>query len=204
MYFLYRNKNMYFNKITFKFARKELYHYIIIKIVMNKKQIIEILLASFLAIFLAAFIRIFFFDTYIITNKSMEPTFIEGDQIILLKKNFIINNINNFDVIVFNINGTNLVKRVIGKKGDKVEIKNGYLYLNDKLLEHKYYIFSNDYNVSYTIKNDEYFVLGDNIKASIDSRYFRLVNKNDIKGKVILIFSPKNRFQSLKNLYFTK
>ena len=52
----------------------------------SKKQIAEIILASFTAIFLAAFIRLFFFDTYIVTNKSMEPTFFEGDEILLLKK----------------------------------------------------------------------------------------------------------------------
>ena len=45
----------------------------------NKKQIIEIISASLLAVFLAAFIRIFFFDIYIVTNKSMESTFLEGD-----------------------------------------------------------------------------------------------------------------------------
>ena len=94
----------------------------------NKKQVIEILLASFLAVFLAAFIRIFFFDTYIVTNKSMEPTFLEGDQILLLKRSFIFNGIKNFDVIVFDYNNSNLVKRVIGVEGDKVEIKDNSMH----------------------------------------------------------------------------
>ena len=167
----------------------------------NKKQIIEIILASFLAVFLAAFIRIFFFDTYIVTNKSMEPTFLEGDQILLLKRNFIFNGIKNFDVIVFNRNGSNLVKRVIGIEGDKVEIKDGGLYLNDKLIEHEYYIFSNKDNGLYIIGENQYFVLGDNIKVSEDSRYFGLIDKDDIMGQVILIFSPKKRFQLFNNLF---
>lgn len=167
----------------------------------NKKQVIEILLASFLAVFLAAFIRIFFFDTYIVTNKSMEPTFLEGDQILLLKRSFIFNGIKNFDVIVFDYNNSNLVKRVIGVEGDKVEIKDGGLYLNDKLIEHEYYIFSNEDNGLYIVGNNQYFVLGDNIKVSEDSRYFGLINKRDIKGQVILIFSPKKRFQLFNNIF---
>ncbi|WP_297276868.1 signal peptidase I [uncultured Brachyspira sp.] len=167
----------------------------------NKKQVIEILLASFLAVFLAAFIRIFFFDTYIVTNKSMEPTFLEGDQILLLKRSFIFNGIKNFDVIVFDYNNSNLVKRVIGVEGDKVEIKDGGLYLNDKLIEHEYYIFSNKDNRLYIVGNNQYFVLGDNIEVSEDSRYFGLIDKKDIKGQVILIFSPKKRFQLFNNIF---
>lgn len=168
---------------------------------MNKKQIIEIILASFSAVILAGFIRIFFFDTYIVTNKSMEPTFFEGDQILLLKKNFIFNRIKNFDVIVFNYEDTNLVKRVIGIEGDKVEIKDGDLYLNDELIEHKYYIFSNKDDSFYIVGNNQYFVLGDNINMSEDSRYFGFIDDRDIKGKVILIFSPKSRFQLFSNIF---
>nr|WP_277422257.1 S26 family signal peptidase [Brachyspira hampsonii] len=56
----------------------------------NKKQILEIILASLSAVLIAGFIRIFFFDTYIVTNKSMEPTFFEGDQILTFKKEFCI------------------------------------------------------------------------------------------------------------------
>ena len=170
----------------------------------NKKQIIEIILASFSAIILAGFIRIFFFDTYIVTNKSMEPTFFEGDQILLLKKNFIFNRVKNFDVIVFNYDNTNLVKRVIGIEGDKVEIKDGALYLNDKLIEHEYYIFSNKDNGLYIVGDNQYFVLGDNIKLSEDSRYFGFIDGRDIKGQVILIFSPKSRFQLFNNIFHFK
>lgn len=159
------------------------------------KQILEIVLASLLALFLAGFIRIFFFDTYIVSNKSMEPTFYEGDQILLLKNNFLFNKIDNFDVIVFRMSSNNLVKRVIGKEGDKVEIFDGGLYLNDELIRHKYYIFSKEDNAVYNIGKNQYFVLGDNIALSEDSRDFGLINKKDIIGHIILIFSPKRRFK---------
>ena len=159
------------------------------------KQILEIVLASLLALFLAGFIRVFFFDTYIVSNKSMEPTFYEGDEILLLKNNFLFNKIDNFDVIIFRMGSNNLVKRVIGKEGDKVEIFDGGLYLNDELIRHKYYIFSKEDNAVYNIGKNQYFVLGDNIALSEDSRDFGLINKKDIIGHIILIFSPKRRFK---------
>ena len=165
---------------------------------MNKKtikHIIEIILASILAIFIAGFIRIFFFDTYIITNKSMQPTLDEGDEILLIKRNFIFNRIKNFDIIVFRMGENNLVKRVIGCEGDRIEIIDGELYLNNDLIKYEYYIFDEEDNASYIIGKNQYFVLGDNISVSEDSRSFGLINESDIIGRVILIFSPKDRFR---------
>ena len=159
------------------------------------KHIIEIILASILAIFIAGFIRIFFFDTYIITNKSMQPTLDEGDEILLIKKNFIFNRIKNFDIIVFRMGENNLVKRVIGCEGDRIEIIDRELYLNNDLIKYEYYIFDEEDNASYIIGKNQYFVLGDNISVSEDSRSFGLINESDIIGRVILIFSPKNRFR---------
>ena len=123
------------------------------------KHILEIISASLLAIFIAGFIRIFFFDTYIVTNKSMSPTLDEGDEILLIKKSFILNRIKNFDIIVFRMGENNLVKRVIGKEGDRIEIINGEIYLNNNLLKYEYYNFEEKDNMSYTIGHKQYFVL---------------------------------------------
>ena len=159
------------------------------------KHILEIISASLLAVFIAGFIRIFFFDTYIITNKSMRPTLDEGDEILLIKKNFIFSGIKNFDIIVFRMGENNLVKRVVGCEGDRIEIIDGELYLNNDLIKCEYYFFAEEDNASYTIGKNQYFVLGDNIAVSEDSRSFGLINESDIIGQVILIFSPKDRFR---------
>ena len=163
------------------------------------KHILEIISASLLAIFIAGFIRIFFFDTYIVTNKSMSPTLDEGDEILLIKKSFILNRIKNFDIIVFRMGENNLVKRVIGKEGDRIEIINGEIYLNNNLLKYEYYNFEEKDNISYTIGHKQYFVLGDNVFVSEDSRSFGFINESDIIGRVILIFSPKDRFKLFGN-----
>ena len=159
------------------------------------KHIIEIISASLLAVFIAGFIRIFFFDTYIITNKSMQPTLDEGDEILLIKKNFIFNGIKNFDIIVFRMGENNLVKRVVGCEGDRIEIIDGELYLNNDLIKSEYYFFAEEDNAIYIIGKNQYFVLGDNVSVSEDSRSFGFINESDIIGRVILIFSPKDRFR---------
>ena len=163
------------------------------------KHITEIISASILAVFIAGFIRIFFFDTYIITNKSMRPTLDEGYKILLIKKNFIFNGIKNFDIIVFRMGENNLVKRVVGCEGDRIEIIDGELYLNNDLIKYEYYIFDEEDNASYTVGKNQYFVLGDNISVSEDSRSFGFINESDIIGRVILIFSPKDRFRLFEN-----
>lgn len=163
------------------------------------KHILEIISASLLAIFIAGFIRIFFFDTYIITNKSMRPTLDEGYKILLIKKNFIFNGIKNFDIIVFRMGENNLVKRVVGCEGDRIEIIDGELYLNNDLIKYEYYFFDEEDNASYTVGKNQYFVLGDNISVSEDSRSFGFINESDIIGRVILIFSPKDRFRLFEN-----
>ncbi len=163
------------------------------------KHITEIISASILAVFIAGFIRIFFFDTYIITNKSMRPTLDEGYKILLIKKNFIFNGIKNFDIIVFRMGENNLVKRVVGCEGDRIEIIDGELYLNNDLIKYEYYFFDEEDNASYTVGKNQYFVLGDNISVSEDSRSFGFINESDIIGRVILIFSPKDRFRLFEN-----
>ena len=162
---------------------------------MNKKKIIELILASSLAIIIAILIRVIFFDTYMVKSNSMEPTFYENDAILLIRKIFIIGGINNFDIIVFKKNNSNLVKRVIAKEKDEIKIYDGKLYLNNKLREYNKYIFSKKENIHLTLKENEYFVLGDNRDNSLDSRKIGLVNKSDIIGEIVIRFWPITKFK---------
>lgn len=99
------------------------------------------------------------------------------------------------DVIAFlpggNANAGYNIKRVVGVPGDKIKIENGRLYINDKMVEVR---SLNDERIQeagraaneITLGKDEYFVLGDNINNSEDSRYETVGNikKSDIYGKV--------------------
>jgi signal peptidase I len=92
---------------------------------------------------------------------------------------------------------TDLIKRVIGLPGETVEIVNGKVYINDRLLEEPYITTPwNDTLPKILIPPDEYFVMGDNRNNSLDSRSAQvgLVSKDLIIGKAVLTYLPLNRF----------
>jgi signal peptidase I len=92
---------------------------------------------------------------------------------------------------------TDLIKRVIGLPGETIEIVNGKVYINDRLLEEPYITTPwNDTLPKILIPPDEYFVMGDNRNNSLDSRSAQvgLVAKDLIIGKATLSYLPLNRF----------
>lgn len=83
-----------------------------------------------------------------------------------------------------------IVKRIIAVPGDTIKIINNNVFLNGKLLEESYakVLQGSIFNIEITIPQDKYFVLGDNRDISYDSRYFGLIDKSSIQGKVLLKF----------------
>ena len=80
---------------------------------------------------------------------------------------------------------------------DTVEIKNGKIYVNDEEIEEEYaYGQTSDYD-KITLKDDEYFILGDNRPISKDSRYFGPVKEDEIIGKIIFRLWPINKFGTI-------
>ena len=81
--------------------------------------------------------------------------------------------------------------RVIGLSGEKVEIKNGKVFINDNLLDEPFKkIPSSDNFKTIVIPDNEYFLLGDNRPESNDSRYWKTISikRENILGKVVKIF----------------
>ncbi len=102
------------------------------------------------------------------------------------------------DVIVFRYPldpQRDFVKRVIGVPGDTVEIRRGVVYVNGKALDEPYVTApSIDTMAQRTVGPDEYFVLGDNRRASNDSRDWGPVPLKNIIGKVWMTYWPTSRF----------
>ena len=90
------------------------------------------------------------------------------------------------------------IKRVIALPGDTIECKDGIIYINDKEYKDKYaYGITNDFD-RVILKDDEYFLLGDNRIVSRDSRYFGPVKEKYIEGKAEFVIFPITKFGKVK------
>ncbi len=133
-------------------------------------------------------------------NVSMQPTYYEGDLIIVNKLAYHFDNPKRGEVIVlyapgsearptldlfFTQHTTQFIKRVIGLPGDKVEIMNQQVFINGTALVEPYIKEPPKYFYpEQTIPAGMYFVLGDNRNNSNDSHTGWLVPGGDIIGKV--------------------
>lgn len=173
-----------------------------------KSSIVEWIKVFGLAIILAFVITLFIKPT-LVRGDSMLPTLHENDYLIINKIGYKVGEPKNGDVIVFKSDleqndGTNkdLVKRIIGIEGDRVTIKDGQVYVNDKLLNEPYLSQGMDTkgDIDLVVPQGKLFVLGDNREVSLDSRYEQvgLVDISDVEGKVLIRLYPFNDISLIK------
>lgn len=140
-------------------------------------------------------IRTFIITPVRVDGASMNTTLNNGDILLLEKYD---NKYERFDIVVFDLNGEKLIKRIIGLPGEQVEYKNNILYINGEKMDDNYgYGETQNFNYTKTLDNC-YFVLGDNRNDSSDSRIFGCVPKNKIIGSVRYILFPFNKFGSIE------
>lgn len=158
----------------------------------NKYSIIKHLKTGGIAI-LTVIICVFIFKNCIITTaivsgKSMEPTLRNKDNILVTKFNF---KIERGDIYIFDSSpmmpfNKLLIKRVIGLPNDIIDIKDGYVYVNNKKLDEPYLRgIKTPEKLHFEVPEGNVFVLGDNRNDSIDSRYIGPVPISCIKGHAI-------------------
>lgn len=176
----------------------------------NMHVISEILMWVFqIAVVLAfAFVIVYYVGEQISNiGDSMSPTLENGDVVLVNRFIYKVKSPQMGDLIVFKPNGNEnshyYIKRVVAGPGDTVQIKEGFLYVNDELVTDLPVGKISNAGMAeepVSVEKDTYFVIGDNPNSSEDSRYADIgnVNLKDIEGKPWYVLSPKQRRGRLK------
>lgn len=158
-------------------------------------------------LFLLLFLYVFQIST--VDGSSMKPTFESGDVVVVDKltgnicKVFGTNALDKLDVVVLKSPpdpGKDFIKRVIALPGEKIQIENGRVYVDDVLIPDEFVTHPKyEHYGPEEVPKGYYFVLGDNRASSADSRSFGCVPQDYIKGKVRLRLWPFNRIKLFSN-----
>lgn len=133
----------------------------------------------------------FFVQMCTVSGESMYPTFDAGNLLLMNKVNY---KIQRMDVVVVKKDGHLMIKRVVGLPEEKIEIENNKILINQVPIE-DIVNCETDPGIAeseLSLKDGEYFVLGDNRSASLDSRDERIgiIKESEIVGKVIFSIFP--------------
>ena len=171
-----------------------------------KEFAIEIAKFAVLSLIIVVPIRMYIASPFIVNGSSMEPTFETGDYIIVDQLSYELREPRRGEVVVFRYPKHKtifFIKRIIGLPGETININNGTVTIKNS--KHKdgfkinepYIEFPKYDNFTTTLKKDEYFVMGDNRNASMDSRVWGPLKKNLITGRPLVRLFPLNEINSL-------
>ena len=162
------------------------------------------------ALVLTLVIRTYVIQAFKIPSGSMRPTLMEGDKLFVNRYIYRFKSPKRGDIIVFKYPKDmkkDFIKRLVAFEGETVEIKDGKIYVDGKVLDDpgtfgKFYYYNHDPyappNEKIKIPKDSYFVLGDNSANSQDSRFWGFVPKKNMVGKALFRWWPLNKLGTLK------
>jgi signal peptidase I len=167
-------------------------------------ELIQVMAIS-LAIILP--VRYFLIQPFYVKGASMEPNFYDHEYLIIDELSYRFRTAERGEIVVFrypNDPKQFFIKRVIGLPGETVEIAAGQVKIyndthpNGVVLNEMMYL-DQDFTATtrtVTLKSNEYFIMGDNRIASLDSRYFGPIDSSAIVGRVWLRGWPLDRWKT--------
>lgn len=169
----------------------------------DKKSFWELARFAIIAIIIVVPIRIFIAQPFIVSGSSMYPTFENGQYLIVDELSYHLGQPERDDVVIFKYpleQSKFFIKRIIGLPGEKVVIDGEVVtiynneYPNGLVLEEPYVKVDFDTTETRILKENEYYVMGDNRSASSDSRYWGPVSRDLLVGKAFLRLMPIMKF----------
>ncbi len=158
-------------------------------------------------------IRYYLIQPFYVRGASMEPNFYDFEYLIINEIDYRLNSPQRGDVVVLHDprdDSQYFIKRIIGLPGEDVEIKDGEVVIyNDEnpsgfnLDESPYlsdYVDTRGPQKIWQMDEDEYFLMGDNRDASLDSRVFGEVHKDEFIGRAWLRAWPVTRATHFDNI----
>ncbi|TWT28170.1 signal peptidase I [Planomicrobium sp. CPCC 101110] len=171
----------------------------------KKNEVWEWSKALLIAFGLAAIIRFFFFTPIVVDGESMMPTLEHGDRMIVNKIGYNVGEPDRFDIVVFHApEEKDYIKRIIGLPGDHLAYEDDQLYINGEPVDEPYLdtfkegitgTLTEDFALEdvigeETVPEGHVFVMGDNRRASKDSRMIGAVPMEEVIGSTSLVFWP--------------
>lgn len=164
----------------------------------------ELIKLSLIVALIVVPIRVFIAQPFIVNGASMRPAFKTGNYLIVDQISYRFENPARGDVVVFKYPKNPsifFIKRIVGLPGETVKIRDGNIIIvNDKhpngvKLDSPSYINpeNNGRNLTQKLEGNEYFVMGDNRAASLDSRKWGPLAEKFIVGKAFLRLFPFNK-----------
>lgn len=157
-------------------------------------KVIKEILPYIIILIVVILIRSFLVTPIKVNGSSMYNT-LEGKEIMLLWK---IGEIKRYDIVVAKTEDDTLIKRIYAFPNETIECKKGVIYINDEAIDDPYAFGSTEDFAKVTLKENEYFLMGDNRLVSLDSRKIGPLTKEQIEGTTDFILFPLNKFGKVK------
>ena len=176
-------------------------------------EVAEVILIAFVAVYA---IRTFIAQPFLVSGESMEPNYKNGEYLLIDELTYRFREPIRGEVVVFLYEGDEksyFIKRIIGLPGEKLTISDDTISILDPKTSSTSITLVESYlpqatrtfsEKTVTLKENEYFVMGDNRGNSFDSRSWGPLGRDHIKGLVRLRIFPFNRFQTIAAPVYTQ
>ena len=166
------------------------------------------IVSIFVVVILAYSIVTFGVQSVTMIGQSMDPALTNQDVVLINKCAYTFKDPQRYDIVAFKLKEDTEsyfnIKRIIGLPGEKIQIKNGHIFINGEVLSDLPFddlIMTEGLAIDeITLGDGEYFLMGDNCNNSEDSRYVNIgnISEKEISGKIFFRISPKESFGAVK------